>query len=201
MEVLQNTLYDIFLYVLRSIYDAENQIIDALPNMIKTVQNSKLREAISQHLSETINQVKRLKLTFVKLSENPTGVTCKGMQGILAEGTDELARLMPSVFTDVFLITVLEKLEYYEISSYGSAIELAENLQNTKWGRELDLSSIISQLEESLEEEQRIQKKLKSLSEGGLFSTGINEQAEELESESDELMEDQKRKDQGKDTH
>src|SRR5438128_1183869 len=97
MKQPQNGLYDIFLDLLRDMFDAESQITEALPTVIKTVKNADLKNALSNHLSETKNQVQRLKTIFKTLNENPTGKVCRGMQGILKEGAEEVNKKYPPV--------------------------------------------------------------------------------------------------------
>src|SRR5215471_3977895 len=89
-EMKLESLRDLYVEQLRDLYSAENQLVDALPRMAKASQSAQLRTAFEQHLEQTKNQVKRLDQVFQHLNEKPTGKTCKGMQGLIAEGQDTM---------------------------------------------------------------------------------------------------------------
>lgn len=178
----QQNLYDIFLDLLRDMFDAENQLVAALPNLAKAANHADLKEAFTQHLEETKNQVQRLKKIFKTLNENPTGKTCVAMQGLIKEGEEVInsSNESPSV-KDVALIIAAQKVEHYEIASYGSARALARQLNEIDSRRNIDFDEIADTIQTSLDEEGEANEKLTMLAEGGVFTTGINAEARDEE--------------------
>lgn len=174
----QNALFDTFLHLLRDIFDAENQIVQNLPQVIQAASNSDFKEALSQHLDETKNQVQRLKKIFKTLNENPTGVSCKVMRALFEEGEEEIRKNLPAAVKDAILIIACQKVEHYEITSYGSARTLARHLNNSAVDDRIDFDEIADLLQETLDEESAADEKLTDIAEGGFFSTGVNKEAE-----------------------
>lgn len=174
----QNAFYEMFVDLLKDIFDAENQIIDNLPKVIKAVSNGELKEALSQHLDETKNQVQRLKKIFKMLNENPTGTPCKAMQGLFIEAGEALNKKEPAAVKDACLIICCQKVEHYEIASYGSARAIARHLNDAGLGDRVDFDEIADILQQTLDEEGSADEKLTDIAEGGFFSKGINDLAE-----------------------
>jgi ferritin-like metal-binding protein YciE len=174
----QNALFDVFLDLLKDLFDAENQIVQNLPKIIQAASSADLKNALSQHLDETKNQVQRLKQIFKMLNENPTGTTCVGMQALFEEGEQELKQDLPPAVKDACIIIACQKVEHYEISSYGSARTLAHHLNNVGVDERIDFDEIADLLQQTLDEESAADEKLTDIAEGGFFSTGINEAAE-----------------------
>lgn len=174
----QNALYNVFLDLLKDLFDAENQIIENLPKISQIVTNNDLKEALSQHLDETKYQVQRLKKIFKILNENPTGTPCKVMQSLFQEGQKEIAKNHSPSVKDASLIIACQKVEHYEIASYGSARTLARHLNNAGIDDRVDFDEIADLLQQSLDEESAADEKLTDIAEGGFFNTGINEEAE-----------------------
>lgn len=174
----QNALYEAFLDLLKDLFDAENQIVQKLPKVIQGASNADLKEALSQHLDETKNQVQRLKKIFKMLNENPTGTTCKGIQALFEEGEDEMKKNLPPAVKDAILIIACQKVEHYEIASYGSARTLARHLNQTGLDDRIDFDEIADILQQTLDEESAADEKLTDIAEGGFFSSGVNEEAE-----------------------
>jgi len=173
----QSGFYTIFLDLLRDLFDAENQIVEALPKMVQASSHRELKEALAQHLDETKHQVQRLKTIFKMLNENPTGKRSQAMQALLAEGAEIInQQLNPSV-KDAALIVAAQKVEHYEIAGYGGARAFAESLKDAK--NNADYDEIIDLLQETLDEEGAADSKLTSIATGGFFTTGINEEAEQ----------------------
>jgi ferritin-like metal-binding protein YciE len=175
----QNAFYEFFVDLLKDIFSAENQIIEGLPKVIKAVHNSKLKQALTDHLQETKNQVVRLKTIFKILNENPSGEMCKGMKGIIDECAEEISKKYPPLVEDAALIIACQKVEHYEIANYGSARALARHLQSTNKSDRIDFDEIADLLQETLDEEGGANDKLTDIAEGGFFTTGINDEAEE----------------------
>jgi len=126
----QETLQELLIDCLRDIYDAEKQIVKALPKMIKAAENADLRDGLTNHLEETKEQVSRLEEAFQALGENAKSKPCKGMRGLLEEGSEVLSEEEPGVMMDLSIIAAAQKVEHYEISAYGTARTIAEKLGN-----------------------------------------------------------------------
>lgn len=164
----------LFIDQLEDIYDAENQIIQELPKLIQLASNQELKDALNQHLKETQNQAKRLQKIFSVLNIKPMQQQgCEAMKGILQEGQKMTGQKSRSPLLDATIIAAAQKVEHYEIASYGTLRALAKHL-------ELE-NEIINALQESLDEEGSADKLLTKLAEGNLlnFFEGINKQAAE----------------------
>jgi ferritin-like metal-binding protein YciE len=161
---------------IKDLYNAEKQLLKALPKMAKGASSDELREAFESHLEETEGQVTRLERVFELLDEKPRGKHCAGMAGIVEEGSEKLQEDMEDSVLDACLIASAQKVEHYEIGAYGTAIA---------WAEALELSDVAQVLQETLAEEKAADEKLTALAE-----SGINEAATAGESE-DEMEEDQ----------
>jgi ferritin-like metal-binding protein YciE len=159
-----NSLQDLYLDELRDLYDAENQLIKALPKMAEASTSDELREGFEEHLEQTRTHAQRLEQIFESLGEKAKGKKCKGMEGIVKEGSEVLDEDMQEDTKDAAIIGAAQRVEHYEIAGYGTARTHADLL-----GRDDDARL----LEETLEEEKRTDQKLTSLAEN------INVQAEE----------------------
>ena len=177
----KNAFYDLFLNILRDAFSAETQIIAALPQAIQAASNTELKNALSRHLEETETQLDRLKSIFKTLNENPTGVTCEAMQGLLTECKEAWACDTTSVVRDAGLIVALQKVEHYEISTYGSGRAIARHLNDSRLNKNIDFDEIADKLQQTLDEESEADLKLTEIAEGGFFTDGINDEAEKLE--------------------
>lgn len=150
------TLDDLLVHELQDLYDAEQQIIKALPRMIKAASAPELRRAFEDHLRQTEDQVGRLKQVFSLLGVPAKGVKCDGMAGLLTEGqkiTEE--RADPDVL-DAALIAAAQKVEHYEIAGYGCVATYAQML-----GRN-EVSDLLTQ---TLDEEESADERLSELAE------------------------------------
>ena len=124
---MQN-LHELFLTELRDIYNAENQLTKALPKMAEAASNPELKEGFKMHLKQTQQQIQRLEQIFEELGEDPEGEPCEAMEGLIAEGEEILemqGETDPSVL-DAGLIAAAQKVEHYEIASYGTLCTWAE---------------------------------------------------------------------------
>lgn len=157
------SLQDLYLEELRDLYNAEHQIIKALPQMAKGAHNPELRSAFEQHLQVTREQVRRLDSIFSELDQKPTGKKCKGMEGLLEEGSEMLKEEGDPDVKDAALIAAAQKVEHYEIASYGTV---------RNYARQLGLKNQVDLLQRTLDEEGETDKRLSTLAE-----SGINEQA------------------------
>ena len=128
-----NSLRDLFIDELRDLYDAETQITEALPKLIKKAEYPELKSALEEHLEVTRGQIQRLEQIFNSLGEKPTGETCKGMKGLIKEGDDMASRDgVPSVI-DAAIISSAQRVEHYEIAGYGTVRTYAELLGETEF--------------------------------------------------------------------
>lgn len=159
----------IFLRELSDLYDAENQLVIALPKAIKAANTQELKDALEHHFEETKNQVKRLDKIFSRLHTTPQRKSCDAMKGLVKEMDKLLAEQNNSIVRDAEIIAIAQRIEHYEIAGYGVARSFATQLD---YNDEADL------LTATLEEEGAADKKLTSIAEGGLFSLGINIKAQ-----------------------
>lgn len=122
------TAQDLLLDELRDIYHAEKQLLKALPKMARAAHSDELRKAFEHHLEETHGQVERLEAVFDHLGKAARGKRCEAMAGLIEEGEEMIHEIQTPQVLDAALITAAQKVEHYEISSYGSARELADSL-------------------------------------------------------------------------
>jgi ferritin-like metal-binding protein YciE len=159
------SLEDLFIDELKDMYNAENQLTRALPKMAKKANSDELRKAIETHLEETQNQIERLEKVFEELNQTAKGKTCQAMKGLIEEGTEIMEETSEDVVRDAGIISAAQKVEHYEIASYGTLVTFAKNLGYNK-AAEL--------LEQTLEEEKKTDQLLTDLA-----VSGINQEAEE----------------------
>jgi ferritin-like metal-binding protein YciE len=150
------TLQDLFMDVLKDTYDAETQITKALPKMAKAAHDSGLKSAFEKHLKETENHLKRLEMVFETQGKKATRKTCKGMQGLLEEGSEMMKEDAEPEVMDAGLIAAAQKVEHYEISAYGTLIAYAKLL---------GLDDAITAFKETLNEEKAADEKLTTVAE------------------------------------
>jgi ferritin-like metal-binding protein YciE len=150
---------------LKDLYSAENQLVKALPKLAKKASSTSLKEAITSHLEQTKHHVDRLESAGQNLGIKLTGKKCKAMEGLIEEGAELLEAEGPGPVIDAALIAAAQRVEHYEISAYGSARALAEQLDHT------DVAKL---LQETLNEESAADKKLTSISEGEILSAAAS---------------------------
>jgi ferritin-like metal-binding protein YciE len=136
----EKTLKKLFEQGLQDIYNAEQQLIEALPEMAKAAYNEDLEDAITNHLEETKKQASRLEKIFDRLNIEKEGETCKAMEGLIEEGKKIIQEYPESPVRDSALIIGAQKIEHYEIAAYGSLCELADVLGFYKVAEVLDRS-------------------------------------------------------------
>jgi ferritin-like metal-binding protein YciE len=163
---------------LRDLYNAEKQLVKALPKMAKGAASDELREAFESHLEETEGQVTRLERVFELLDEKPRGKHCAGMAGLIEEGSEKLQEDMEDSVLDAALIGAAQKVEHYEISGYGTLIA---------WAEALELTDVAELLNETLAEEKAADEKLSALAESGINEAATaGESGDDAEDEDDE---------------
>ncbi len=161
----ENGLRELYIDELKDLFSAENQLVKALPKMAKAATSDKLRQGFKDHLEETKGHVQRLIQIFEALGESPKGKKCKGMEGLIEEGS-EMEEEFDSAVLDAGLIGAAQRVEHYEIAAYGTARSFAEELGESKH---------VSLLEATLSEEEATDEKLTKLSEE------VNQQANSSE--------------------
>ncbi len=167
MNHLSN-LQDLFIHELRDLYSAEKQLVTALPKMAQQATSADLKDAFNNHLSQTRHHVTRLDEIFSRLGTTGTGKECQAMKGLIKEGEDIMSATGNTDVKDAALIAAAQRVEHYEIAGYGTVRTYAE---------ELGFDDAANLLQKTLDEEGKANKKLTSLAEGGLLSSGINKQA------------------------
>jgi len=122
------TMQELFVEELRDIYHAEKQLVKALPKMAKAANDDELKNAIQLHLEETRGQVERLEQVFESIDVAKRGKTCEAMEGLLEEAQEMMKDVLDPEVRDAAMITAAQKVEHYEIASYGSLAALARQL-------------------------------------------------------------------------
>jgi ferritin-like metal-binding protein YciE len=168
------SLRDLFVEQLKDLYSAENQIIKALPKMIKAASSEELKSAFQEHLEQTKGQVERLDQIFEEIEESPRGKKCKGMEGLIEEGKEKMEEEGEPQVLDAALIASAQKVEHYEIAAYGCLRTYAQLL---------GYSEVEQLLQQTLEEEEATDKKLTELGESGINEAAVSVGAEEGEEE------------------
>jgi ferritin-like metal-binding protein YciE len=148
------SVQDLLLNELRDIYDAEKQLVKALPKMAKAASSEQLRQAFQGHLEETKTQVERLEQAFDRLETGTRGKHCEAMQGLVEEASQMMEEIKIPQILDAALIAGAQKVEHYEIAGYGSARALAEACGHQE---------VAQLLEETLEEEKAADQKLNQI--------------------------------------
>jgi ferritin-like metal-binding protein YciE len=151
-----DTLKTLYVNELRDLYNAENQLVKALPKMAKAASSEELKDAFEKHLEQTKTHVERLEEVFEELGEKPKSKTCKGMKGIVDEGSEILKENGEESVIDAGIIVAAQKAEHYEIASYGSVRTFAQLLGKD---RSADL------LQNTLDEESEANELLNKLAE------------------------------------
>jgi len=127
-----NTLQKLYTDELRDLYNAESQLLKALPRMAKAASSEELKEAFEKHLEQTKGHVKRLEQVFEELDEKPKGKTCRAMKGLIQEGSEILEEDGETSVRDAGIIVAAQKVEHYEIAGYGSVRTFAHLLGQNK---------------------------------------------------------------------
>ncbi len=148
------TAHDLFIDQLRDLYHAEKQLVRALPRMAKAASSDQLKQAFQSHLEETKGQVERLEQVFEELSARTRGKRREAMEGLIEEAKEIMEEVEAPEVRDAGLIVAAQKVEHYEIASYGSAHAFAEGMGQDR---------VAQLLAETLEEEKKTDEKLNKL--------------------------------------
>jgi ferritin-like metal-binding protein YciE len=169
------SLNDLFVDQLRDLYDAENQLVKALPKMAEASNSDELRQGFEEHLEQTKGHAQRIENIFETLGEKAKGKKCKAMEGLIKEGSEVIDEDMDPDVKDAALIAAAQRVEHYEIAGYGTARTFANLLGE---------SEAASLLEQTLNEEKETDAKLNQLAEGINVAAEKGEGAE-IESETE----------------
>jgi ferritin-like metal-binding protein YciE len=172
-EENQSMLQEYLLEELRDIYWAEKHLVKALPKMAKATSSEELASAFEDHLAATEEQVSRLEQVFELLGEKPRGKKCEAMEGLVEEAEQIIEDTEEGSATrDVALIIAAQKVEHYEIASYGGLTTLAKTL---------GLEEIAGLLGETLEEEKETDELLTQLAENSINFEAATEDKDTLQ--------------------
>lgn len=150
------TLEDLYIDLLKDLYSAEKQLVKALPKMAKNAQAPDLRRAFEEHLKQTEGHVDRIERIFSDLDGSPRGKKCVGMEGLVEEGNELLKEKVEPEVLDAVLIAAAQKVEHYEIASYGTA---------RAWAERLGYGQAARLLQQTLDEESTANEKLTKIAE------------------------------------
>ncbi|MBC3540200.1 ferritin-like domain-containing protein [Rufibacter sediminis] len=158
------SLNDLFLHQMKDLYNAEQQLLKAMPDMLEMVSSPELSSAIQTHMRETQMQIQRLEQCFQILGMNGNGEKCMAMEGILKEAKEFMQNDADPEVMDAGIIACAQRVEHYEIAGYGTACTYAKFLGHTE---------ILGHLKEILSEEKMTDEKLTMIAE-----TTVNRKAE-----------------------
>jgi ferritin-like metal-binding protein YciE len=158
------SLRELYVEEIKDLYSAENQILKALPRMIKAASSPQLKRAFSRHERQTREHARRLERIARELGEKPTGKKCHGMEGLIEEGKDLIKEKPAPNVLDAGLISAAQHVEHYEMAGYGTV---------RTWARLLGYERQAQLLQTTLDEEEQTDRDLTVLAEAF-----VNEQAE-----------------------
>lgn len=167
-----DSLHKLFVEELRDVYNAENQLLKALPKMAKSASSEELKQAFEDHLQETNEHVERLEEIFKGLDEKAKGKTCHAMKGLIEEGSEILEEEGEESVLDAGIIAAAQKVEHYEIATYGTL---------RTWANLLGEDDAAELLQQTLDEEGDTDKRLNDLAEDIVNPEALSESAEEEE--------------------
>jgi ferritin-like metal-binding protein YciE len=150
----KDSLRELYVDELRDLYNAETQLVKALPKMAKASSNAELRQGFEEHLRQTSEHVSRLEQIFGTLGEKPTGKKCLGMEGLVKEGAETMQEDYADAVLDAAIIGAAQRVEHYEIAGYGTVRAFAELMGE---------SEHVSLIEQTLQEEKETDNQLSRL--------------------------------------
>lgn len=155
-------LKDAFYEELRDVLSAEKQLTKALPKLAKAASNEELRKSIEEHLKETQQQVERVEQAFEETGKSPRAKTCEAMKGLIEEAEEVLKEGEKSPVRDALIIACAQKVEHYEIATYGTLCT---------WAKAVGYDNALKLLKQTMDEEEKADRKLSKL------ATTVNEEA------------------------
>ena len=169
-----NNLQELYVEELRDIYNAETQLVKALPKIAAAATSDELRASLEDHLEQTKEHVTRLEQIFESLDESPKGKKCKAMEGLLKEGEELMEEEIAEHVMDAALIGACQRVEHYEIAVYGTLATFAKLM-----GRDEDADL----LGQTLDEEKEADETLTDIAESSINAEAEAEDSEEEETE------------------
>jgi ferritin-like metal-binding protein YciE len=166
IETLEQLLQD----EIRDIYDAEKQLVKAIPKMAKAASSTELSDALKQHLEATQGHVQRLEQVFEALGTKAKGKTCAAMKGLIEEGQEAIGADSSDEMKDLAIIGAAQRVEHYEIAAYGTVRTFAEQL-----GKQ----DVVDLLQSTLDEEKEADDKLSDISQTLLEGISESEESDE----------------------
>ncbi|MBX9851442.1 MAG: ferritin-like domain-containing protein [Cytophagaceae bacterium] len=160
------TLNDLFTDMIKDLYNAENQLIKALPKMAKKCNTPQLKKSMEMHLEETVNQKARLEKVCELLEISPKGKKCAAMEGLIKEAEELMDEVKDKDVLEAGLIAAAQKVEHYEIASYGTVCTYAKMLGKNQ---------VAKLLHQTLEEEKAADLKLTEVAEGMVNEKALQE--------------------------
>jgi ferritin-like metal-binding protein YciE len=151
-----NSLQDLYLSKLQMIYDAEQQGLESMPQLMQMVRNEEVRQAFQMHAKQTQEQVRRLEQLFQQHGQQPQRMPCPSMQAMIQEAQQVVQQIQDDDTRDAFLIAAEQGIEHHEIAAYGTA---------RTWARELGLDRDADVLQETLQEEEQADRMLTQIAE------------------------------------
>jgi len=173
-----DSIRELLVEQMRDLYDAEKQLVKALPKMAKAASNEELREAFENHLEQTRGHVQRLEQAFEMLDGKARNKPCEAMKGLIEEGKETMEEDMTEPLMDSAIICAAQKVEHYEIAGYGTV---------SSWARSLGLDEVAELFEQTLAEEKEADEKLTEVNQTVLSEAEA--QAGSMEGEEEEEVE------------
>jgi ferritin-like metal-binding protein YciE len=173
-----DSLQELFEDEMKDIYNAENQLLKALPKMAKKASSSTLKKAFTDHLKETEGHVARLEKIGGSLDLTLSGKKCKAMEGLVEEGSEVIEEDGDESVIDAALIGAAQRVEHYEMAAYGTIRAMAETLGH---------ADAVKLLTQTLDEEGAADKKLTQIAEGEVLAMASKANGEEEEDEEDKV--------------
>lgn len=141
-----SNLDELFMSSLQDLYDAEKQILEALPKMAKQASSRELRQALERHQRETEGQIERLEDIFEMMDQRAKGKSCEAIEGLIEEGEEMMEETDDPEVRDAGLIAAEQAVEHYEIAKYGTL---------RAWAEQLGMQEAAQLLQQTLDEEKR----------------------------------------------
>ncbi len=151
-----NSMQDLAIYKVQAIYDAEQQALQAYPQIVDAVTSPELKQGLQQHMEQTQQQVQRLEQVFQQMGQTPSSQPCASMQGLIAEAQQLIQQGGAPEVLDAAIIGAAQAIEHHEIAAYGTARTIAQ---------QLGLTEAAQLLEQTLDEEKQTDAKLTQLAE------------------------------------
>jgi ferritin-like metal-binding protein YciE len=160
-----NSLQDLMVDQLKDLYNAESQLVKALPKMAKAATNPQLKQAFTTHLEQTKGHVERLEQVFDSMGLSAKGKTCKAMKGLIEEGKEMMDEDAEPEVMDAGLIAAAQRVEHYEMAGYGAL---------RTYARQLGWQDVATTLQQTLDEEGGADKKLTAIAESHVNAEAVH---------------------------